>query len=117
MFISTVSKLACFLSFMSHRSKVSPTLDSLPSWISDHLGEGSSYITDEVRQSPRSPMEDPSIAEVAPLGDVHPSVTKEHNTMTSEELDLLRETYLSLRAYSSDSLRRARPFFLLALAR
>ena len=38
-------------------------------------------------------MEDPSIAEVAPLGDVHPSVMKEHNIMTPEELDLLRETY------------------------
>ena len=38
-------------------------------------------------------MEDPSVPEVAPLGDIHPSVEKEHNIMTPEELDLLRETY------------------------
>ena len=78
---------------MSHRSAVNPTVDSLPSWISDHLGEGSSYVTDEVRQSPRSPMEDQSVAEVIPVDNVHPSVTKEHNTMTLEELGFLRETY------------------------
>ena len=93
---STVSNQVFVLifSFMSYRSKVSPSdLESLPSWVSDHLGEGSSYITDEVRQSPRSPMEDPSAPEVAPLGEVHPSVGKEHNIMTPEELDLLRETY------------------------
>ena len=38
-------------------------------------------------------MEDPSVSEVAPLSDIHPSIEKEHNIMTPEELDLLRETY------------------------
>ena len=48
-----------FSQFMSHKSDVanSGNLNSLPSWISDHLGEGSSYMTDEVNRSPASPME------------------------------------------------------------
>ncbi|GFZ06626.1 hypothetical protein Acr_18g0007960 [Actinidia rufa] len=39
------------LRFMSRTSDAtrSGDLDSLPSWISDHLGEGSSFMTDEVR--------------------------------------------------------------------
>ena len=47
--------------------------DSILSWVSDHLGEGSSYITNEVNQSPESPM-DPSIPEVNPLVVIHPSI-------------------------------------------
>ncbi|GFZ15755.1 hypothetical protein Acr_25g0001640 [Actinidia rufa] len=44
---------------MSRTSDVtrSGDLDSLPSWISDHLGEGSPFMTDEINQSPSSPME------------------------------------------------------------
>ena len=81
---------------MSHRPEVvhlEDLEDSLPSWVSDHLGEGSSYITDEVNLSPESPMEDPSIPEVNPLIAIHPSVEKETNIMTPEELTLLRESY------------------------
>ncbi|GFZ11565.1 hypothetical protein Acr_22g0009630 [Actinidia rufa] len=38
--------------------------DSLPSWITDHLREGSSsFMTNEVNQSPDSPREDPPIPE------------------------------------------------------
>ena len=38
-------------------------------------------------------MEDPSIPEVNPLVAIHPSVEKEINIMTPEELILLRESY------------------------
>ena len=68
-------------------------LDSLPSWISDHLGERSSYMTDEVNQSPASPMEGSPIPEADPLVAIHPSVEEKNNTMTLEELDSLRESY------------------------
>ncbi|GFS35981.1 hypothetical protein Acr_00g0043180 [Actinidia rufa] len=73
---------------MSHKPDVSNSgnLDSLPSWISDHLGEGSSYMTDEVNQSPASPMEDLMVA-------IHPSVEEKNNIMTLKELDSLRESY------------------------
>ena len=50
-------------------------------------------MTDEVNQSPESPMEDPSIPEVNPLVAIHPSVEKETNIMTPEEMNLLRESY------------------------
>ncbi|GFY84577.1 hypothetical protein Acr_03g0013510 [Actinidia rufa] len=78
---------------MSHISDVtrSGDLDSLPSWISDHLGEGSPYMTDEVNQSPSSPME--GSPEESPLVAVHPSVEEKTNIMTLEELDALRDTY------------------------
>ncbi|GFY88794.1 hypothetical protein Acr_06g0007340 [Actinidia rufa] len=66
-------------------------LDSLPSWVSDHLGEGSPYMTDEVNQSPSSPME--GSPEESPLVAIHPSVEEKTNIMTLEELDALRDTY------------------------
>ena len=50
-------------------------------------------MTDEVNQSPESPMEDPSIPEVNPLVAIHPSVEKETNIMSLEELIRLRESY------------------------
>ena len=88
---------------MSYRPEVSPSdLDSLPSWISDHLGEGSSYITDEVKQSPRSPMEEPSAPEVAPLVAIHPSVEKENNIMTPKKLDYLGRLIIFLKTYRLD---------------
>ncbi|GFZ07005.1 hypothetical protein Acr_18g0011750 [Actinidia rufa] len=68
-------------------------LDSLPSWISDHLGEGSSFMTDEVNQSPTLPMEGSSPLETNPLAAIHPSVEEKTNIMTLEELDALREAY------------------------
>ncbi|GFY98635.1 hypothetical protein Acr_13g0000360 [Actinidia rufa] len=82
-----------FSRFMSYNSNVSRSvdLDSLPSWVSDHLGEGSPYMTDEVNQSPSSPME--GSLEESPLVAVHPSVEERTNIMTLEELDALRDTY------------------------
>ncbi|GFS40779.1 hypothetical protein Acr_00g0070500 [Actinidia rufa] len=80
---------------MSRNSGVtrSGDLDSLPSWISDHLGEGSSFMTDEVNQSPASPMEGSLPLETNPLAAIHPSVEEKTNIMTLEELDALREAY------------------------
>ncbi|GFZ12654.1 hypothetical protein Acr_23g0010390 [Actinidia rufa] len=57
---------------------------SLPSWISDHLG-AKSYI-DETSQSPSSPPPN------SPQMDTS-SLTKEGNVMTQAELDKLRSTY------------------------
>ncbi|GFZ00595.1 hypothetical protein Acr_14g0002300 [Actinidia rufa] len=78
---------------MSHTSNVtrSGDLDSLPPWISDHLGEGSPFMTDEINQSPSSPME--GSPEESPLIAVHPSVEEKTNIMTLEELNALRDTY------------------------
>ncbi|GFS34931.1 hypothetical protein Acr_00g0036810 [Actinidia rufa] len=79
--------------FMSRNSDItrSGDLDSLPSWISDHLGEGSSFMTDEINQSPPSPME--GSPEASPLIAIHPSVEEKTNIMTLEELNALRDTY------------------------
>ncbi|GFS41741.1 hypothetical protein Acr_00g0076180 [Actinidia rufa] len=79
---------------MSRNSDVtrSGDLDSLPSWISDHLEEGSSFMTDEINQSPSSPME--GSPEASPLIAIHPSVEEKTNIMTLEELNALRDTYL-----------------------
>ncbi|GFZ04454.1 hypothetical protein Acr_17g0000260 [Actinidia rufa] len=78
---------------MSRNSGVtrSGDLDSLPSWISDHLGQGSSYMADEVDQSPSSPIE--GSPEENPLVAIHLSVEEKTNIMTIEELNALRETY------------------------
>ncbi|GFY91216.1 hypothetical protein Acr_07g0014120 [Actinidia rufa] len=78
---------------MSRTSDVtrSGNLDSLPSWISDHLGEGSSFMTDEVNQSPSSPME--GSPKENPMISIHPSVEEKTNIMTLEELNALRDTY------------------------
>ena len=54
-------------------------IDSLPSWISDHLGEGSSYMIDEVNQSPASPMEGSPALEMNPLAAIHPSIEEKNN--------------------------------------
>ncbi|GFS31570.1 hypothetical protein Acr_00g0018150 [Actinidia rufa] len=66
-------------------------LDSLPSWISDHLGEGSSFMTDEINQSPSSPME--GSPEESPLIVIHPSVEEKINIMNLEELNAFRDAY------------------------
>ncbi|GFS38591.1 hypothetical protein Acr_00g0058480 [Actinidia rufa] len=66
-------------------------LDSLLSWISNHLGEGSSFMIDEVNQSPSSPME--RSPEESPMIAIHPSVEEKTNIMTLEELNALRDTY------------------------
>ncbi|GFZ06508.1 hypothetical protein Acr_18g0006780 [Actinidia rufa] len=78
---------------MSRTSDVtrSGDLDSLPSWVSDHLGEGSPFMTDKINQSPSSPME--GSPEESPLIAVHPSVEEKTNIMTLEELNALKDTY------------------------
>ncbi|GFZ17145.1 hypothetical protein Acr_26g0004150 [Actinidia rufa] len=49
--------------------------NSLPSWIIDHLGEGSSsFMTDEVNQSPDLPREDPPTPEEVPMVAIPPLV-------------------------------------------
>ncbi|GFZ12756.1 aluminum activated malate transporter family protein [Actinidia rufa] len=53
--------------------------------------EGSSFMTDEINQSPSSPME--GSPEASPLIAIHPSVEKKTNIMTLEELNALRDTY------------------------
>ncbi|GFZ19054.1 hypothetical protein Acr_27g0007930 [Actinidia rufa] len=74
---------------MSRNSGVtrSGNLDSLPSWISDHLGQGSSYMADEVSQSPSSPVE--GSPEENPLIAIHPSIEEKTNIMTIEEWNAL----------------------------
>ncbi|GFZ11302.1 hypothetical protein Acr_22g0007000 [Actinidia rufa] len=69
--------------FMSHNSNAfkSGDLNSLPSWVSDHLGEGSPYMTDEVNQSPSSPME--GSHEESSLVAIHPRLPDEGETITS----------------------------------
>ncbi|GFY87393.1 hypothetical protein Acr_05g0010320 [Actinidia rufa] len=78
---------------MSRNSDItrSGDLDSLPSWISNHLGEGSSFMTDEINQSQSSPME--GSPEASPLIAIHLSVEEKTNIMTLEELNALRDTY------------------------
>ncbi|GFS38894.1 hypothetical protein Acr_00g0060020 [Actinidia rufa] len=78
---------------MSRNSGVtrSGDLDSLPLWISNHLGQGSPYMTDEVNQSPSSPME--GSHEESSLVAIHPSVEEKTNIMTLEELNALRDIY------------------------
>ncbi|GFZ12048.1 hypothetical protein Acr_23g0004330 [Actinidia rufa] len=74
---------------MSRRPEVanSEDLDFLSSWISDHLGKGSSYMTDEVNQSPESPMEGSRIPKVDPLVAIHPLIrlSEEGETIVSAQ--------------------------------
>ena len=48
-------------------------------------------MTDEVNQSPVSPIEGSPPLETNPLAAIHPSVEEKTNIMTLEELDALRE--------------------------
>ncbi|GFY90255.1 hypothetical protein Acr_07g0004520 [Actinidia rufa] len=83
-------------------------VQSLPSWISDHLG-AKSYI-DETSQSPSSPPPN------SPKMDTS-SLAKEGNVMTQAELDKLGSTYSFPRGYDSGFLGMARQFCQLAKAR
>ncbi|GFZ06763.1 hypothetical protein Acr_18g0009330 [Actinidia rufa] len=78
---------------MSRNSDItrSGDLDLLPSWISNHLGEGSSFITDKINQLLSSPME--GSPEASPLIAIHPSVEEKTNILTLEDLNALRDTY------------------------
>ncbi|GFS38320.1 hypothetical protein Acr_00g0056790 [Actinidia rufa] len=65
--------------------------NSLPPWISDHLGENS-YMADEV-QLPYSPRENPPSPEASPSGTTPPTIEREINIMTKNELDFLIESH------------------------
>ena len=76
---------------MSSNIDVGDIENTLPSWISDHLGERS-YMTIEVTQYPSSPREDSFVSEGSPLIDTRPSSKRETNIMTQGELDRLQES-------------------------
>ena len=86
---------------MSSRTDVGDLENSLPSWISDHLGE-KSYMADKVNQLPLSPGKDhpspevrPSTdaSEVKPSVDALPPIEREANTMSQGKPDRLRESF------------------------
>ncbi|GFY86217.1 hypothetical protein Acr_04g0009550 [Actinidia rufa] len=83
---------------------------SLPSWISDHLG-AKSYI-DEPSQSPSFPPISPNSPEMDTS-----SLTKESNVMSQAELDKLRSTYSFPQVYDFGFLGMERLFYLPAQAR
>ncbi|GFY90876.1 hypothetical protein Acr_07g0010720 [Actinidia rufa] len=83
---------------------------SLPSWISDHLG-GKSYI-DETNQSPSFP----PVLTNSPKMDTS-SLTKENNVMSQAELDNLGATYSFPPGVHFGSLGMARQFYQPAKAR
>ncbi|GFZ05434.1 hypothetical protein Acr_17g0010060 [Actinidia rufa] len=84
---------------MSGKVDVGDLENTLPSWISDHLGEWS-YMTAEVIQYPSSPREHPSDNEESPLVedegsplvDIQPPPERKTNTITHGELDRLKES-------------------------
>ena len=76
---------------MSNITELGDLDNSLPSWISDHLGE-KSYMADEVNHFPSSPREDSSSLEGSPPTVPLPSIEKEINIMTQGDLDQLKES-------------------------
>ncbi|GFS34046.1 hypothetical protein Acr_00g0031980 [Actinidia rufa] len=91
---------------MSGRSRVGNLEnleDSLPSWISEHLGEASSYMTNEMNRLPSTSRE--NLPEASPLGNdssnhggdpglvTHSPLDDLFSTMTQGDLDHLRKTY------------------------
>ena len=87
---------------MSNRAEVRDLEDSLPYYISKHLGERL-YMNDEVNQLPISLREDPpkessfwddfSDHREDPEMVIRSPLEKEHNVMAQGDLDHLRETY------------------------
>ena len=73
---------------MSGNADIGDLDNSLPSWISDHLGENS-YMADEITQLPSSPREDPSSLEGSPSADALPSLERETNNMTHDKVERL----------------------------
>ena len=77
---------------MSSKADVGDLENSLPSWISNHLGE-KSYMADEITRLSSSPRKGSPSLEVKPSADVLPPIEKETNTMTQGHLDRLKESY------------------------
>ena len=76
---------------MFDRTNLGDLENSLPSWISDHLGK-KSYMKDYVNMSPSSPNRVFSSSEGSPLGISLP-LSEEEKITTLDELDRLRESY------------------------
>ena len=96
--------------------------DSLPSWISEHLGE-KSYMTDEFNQLPSSPLEesplrndsfdhreDPEMSTSSPF-------ENEINVMTQGDIDRLSEAYSFPVGIQARIPEEARQYCLLAWAK
>ena len=64
---------------MSDNADVGDLENSLPSWISEHLGEKFS-VSAKVTQLPSSPREDPPSPEGSPSVDTRPPLERETNT-------------------------------------
>ena len=93
---------------MSSRIDVGDLDNSLPSWISDHLGE-KSYMANEVNQLPSSPREDSPNPEGSPSVATFPPVERKTNVMTPDEVDLLIEFYSFLPSIKLGYSRRMKP--------
>ena len=76
---------------MSSRTDQGNSENSLPSWMSDHLGE-KSYMTDKASTLHSSPRKDFSSSEGNPSGIPFPSLEKEESIMTPDDLDRPRES-------------------------
>ena len=80
---------------MSNRAEVGDLKklwNSLPSWISEHLGE-KSYMNDEVNQLPSSPPKNSPSPKASPTVATPPSIERGTNIMTQDVLDFFRESY------------------------
>ena len=73
---------------MSSKADVGDLENSLPSWISDDLGE-KSYMADEVTQLTSSSIEDPPNPEVRPSVEALLPIERETNIMTMGELEVM----------------------------
>ncbi|GFS41434.1 hypothetical protein Acr_00g0074290 [Actinidia rufa] len=76
---------------MSGNVNIRDVENTLPSWISNHLGE-CSYMDIEVVEYPSSPREDSPVNEEDPLLDTRPPLERRTNVMTQDELDHLRKS-------------------------
>ena len=76
---------------MSNNADVGDLENTLPSWISEHLGK-KSYMTIKVTQLPSSPRKESSDSDGSSSIDTRPPPEKETNTMTQGEQDHLRES-------------------------
>ncbi|GFZ15877.1 hypothetical protein Acr_25g0002860 [Actinidia rufa] len=100
---------------MPCKTEVGDFENSLPSWVSEHLGETS--MTDEVDQYPPPPSEESSPREKLSEIEVPSSPATELNIMTQGNLDCLRETCSFPSGSRQESLGTARLSCLPKMAR